>query len=336
MIGLTLHDLPLLLLLGLSSYLLLTGLRLLGEASGADKKVQQRVQRFGRADRPPQSRRRPLVALDRWLAQRRPGRTLARLLQEADLQGGVLLFVLLWLGLLPLAMVACSLLLQVTWQQNLLLSLLLALALLVGYLRSRRGKRERDLQAQVPEIAMLLSNSLRAGLALQQAFAAVVEKMPRPANEEFGDLCNRIRAGQTTEAALRHFSHNHPGEEIRMLITAILIQRETGGDLAKTLASIAGAVLARQRLNDEIRTATAEGRYSSLALVALSIAVLVILNMATGGVLRDFLALGWGVIGLTWLDRTPVTLGFMVLLLVYIIPQAVAFVWVRRISQVQI
>lgn len=337
MISFSAHDLPLLVVIGLSIYLFFSGFLLLVETSRKHKKARQRLQALGRGDgRPKPGQRQPTTKVQNWLDQSWLGRYVDYLVKEADFSWGLLTFLGIAFAMLPVVMVICSLLLQISFQQNAILSLILTFALLIGYLRSRQGKRERDLQAQVPEVALLLGNSLRAGLALHQGLAAVVEKLPRPANEEFGHLLNRINAGQSTEVALRRFLQDHPGEEIRMLITAVLIQRETGGDLSKTLSSISSAVLARQRLNDEIRTATAEGRFSSLAIVALSVAVLAILNMATGGVLKDFLQLGWSTIGLDWLDHTPLTLGFAVLFLVYILPQAMAFVWIRRISQVHI
>ncbi|MCB0334826.1 MAG: type II secretion system F family protein [Bdellovibrionales bacterium] len=326
-------------LITVSFLTLFYGIRFLLQAKKLQTTVHKRYTHYGRSAFH-KSHGQRLGTLHQWLAETALGQSILAMLKEADLSWSIFTFAAIICGLIPAAMTALSLGLSITFQQNFILSSMLSIALVIGYFRSRRGVRERALQTQVPEIAILVGNNMRAGLTLQHALEDVVAKLPRPANEEFDILLNEMNMGKSTEKALKDFLNRHNGEEIRMLITALLIQIEAGGDLSKTLASISNAVLARQRINDEIRTSTAEGRYSSLAIVGLSIGVLFLLNMATGGVFSAFLQdremLGWFRIGLDSLDKTPITIGFTIFLFVYVIPQAIAFVWIRRLGEVQI
>jgi tight adherence protein B len=165
-----------------------------------------------------------------------------------------------------------------------------------------------------------MGNSLRAGLAVLQAFEVVAERMQRPAGREFDRLAREIRLGKGLDEAMLDMFKRLPSEELRMMVTTILIQRVAGGNLAHALSVMSEAITARFKLRDEVRTMTAEARYSGLILVVMPIVVLGILNRLMEGAVGQFLSnpLGWIVGGLF--------VGVMVL----------AFTLIGRVSRVQV
>ena len=113
----------------------------------------------------------------------------------------------------------------------------------------------------------------------------------------------------------------HPGEEIRILVTSLLVQRRAGGDLIATLSTIANALRARRRVRNEVDTITAEARQTSLIVIVLPFVVLVVLNQISPGMVSNFI--GW----------PP---GLLFFLIVYIVPQVIAFLLIRRIGDVKV
>ncbi len=188
------------------------------------------------------------------------------------------------------------------------------------YLNSRRDHYVASLDAQMPELATLIGNSLRAGLSIQQAFEVVADKMPRPAGPEFRRIGRELKLGVGLERAVEGALERLPSEELRMMMTTVLIQRLAGGNLAQALEQIAEAVTARRRVKDEVRTMTSEVRFTSVILLALPALTLVMVNAILPGSVSRFLShpIGWIVVA------------------IYAVVQVFGFVLVRRIADVKV
>lgn len=185
---------------------------------------------------------------------------------------------------------AMRILLQTPTYINLMATLAALIFIPRAYLNSRRDHYINSFDAQMPEVAVLMSNSLRAGLSVPQAFEVVAEKMERPAGEEFDRISREIRLGVDMDTAMHRMLERLPSEELRLMITTIRIQRRAGGNLAHALAVMSEAMTARFKLKDEVRTLTAEARFTGLILVFLPLATMVIINRAMPGSVANFLS----------------------------------------------
>jgi len=188
------------------------------------------------------------------------------------------------------------------------------------FLRMRQGHYVASFNRQMSEVATLISNSLRAGLSIPQAFRVVADKMSRPAGVEFSTTDRELRIGVDVETAMQRMLARLPSEELRMMITTIAIQRLAGGNLAEALAVMSSAITARRKLMEEINTMTAEARYTGVLLVILPIITLALVNRMMPGSVARFLShpIGW------------------VIMIIYVIVQAVAFILVQKISDIKV
>jgi tight adherence protein B len=144
------------------------------------------------------------------------------------------------------------------------------------YVRSLRARYYRRFDEQLADTLMLMSNSLRAGFSFLQALEMVAREAPFPIANEFALVTQEISLGVSITQALENLGARIKSSDLDLVVTAVIIQRETGGGLAEILDTIAGVIHERMRIKGEVRTLTAQGRL-------------------TGGVL-GFLPLGLGVL----------------------------------------
>ena len=129
-------------------------------------------------------------------------------------------------------------------------------------LKSKVKKRIKLLNEQLGDAIGLVSNSLKAGYSFFQAVDMVAKEMTGPIAEEFQVLQKEINLGLPTEKALENLAARIPSDDLGLLVTAVLIQRQTGGNLAEVLDNISTTIRDRVRIKGEIRTVTAQGRIS--------------------------------------------------------------------------
>ncbi len=145
------------------------------------------------------------------------------------------------------------------------------------YLLRKRKKRLAALVEQLPDVFELLSQSLRAGHSLASGMQLVSREMPEPAGTEFGRVFHEQNLGLKVEEALRNLAERVNMLDVRFFVTAVLIQRQTGGDLAEVLDKIGAVIRDRIKLFGTVRALTAEGRLSGYVLLALPILMLVVM-----------------------------------------------------------
>lgn len=139
------------------------------------------------------------------------------------------------------------------------------------YLFRRRRKRLNKLVAQLPDVFELLSQALRAGHSLASGMQLVAREMPDPAGTEFGRVFHEQNLGLKIEDALRNLADRVDMLDVRFFVTAVLIQRQTGGDLAEVLDKIGAVIRDRIKLFGTVQALTAEGRLSGYVLLALPV-----------------------------------------------------------------
>jgi tight adherence protein B len=136
-------------------------------------------------------------------------------------------------------------------------------------LKRLRTMRTRKFEEQFPEALDLISRALRAGHAFTTGLEMVANEMPGPVGEEFRLLFDRQNYGMSLGDALKAFAERVPILDARFFVTAVLIQRESGGNLAEVLDNLAGVIRERFRVKRQMRVASAHGRITGWVLVGL-------------------------------------------------------------------
>lgn len=133
----------------------------------------------------------------------------------------------------------------------------------------KKKRRIGNFNKQLPEALEMLSRSLRAGHSLGAGFGLIAEEMPDPLAREFGRCYEEQNFGVSLEQSLESMTKRIPNLDLRFFATAVILQRQTGGDLAEILDKIGNLVRARYRLAGQIQALTGEGRLSGIVLLAL-------------------------------------------------------------------
>lgn len=137
------------------------------------------------------------------------------------------------------------------------------------WLMLKRKKRMNQFTKQLPEAMELLSRSLRAGHSLAAGFGLVGSEMPAPIGTEFGRAFDEQNLGLTLDEALEQMTVRVPNMDLRFFVTAVILQRQTGGDLSEILDKIGRLIRERFKLAGTIQALTGEGRLSGIVLLAL-------------------------------------------------------------------
>jgi tight adherence protein B len=150
----------------------------------------------------------------------------------------------------------------------------------------RKTARVRKFEALFPDSLDMLNRALRAGLALNGAIQIVADESPDPVGKEFRVLFEENRLGLDMREALKKLAGRVDSTELRLFVTAVILQRETGGNLAEVLERAAAIIRDRFRILGDIRTLTAQARLSGLVLTVLPIVMAVIAYIVAPQYLR--------------------------------------------------
>lgn len=205
------------------------------------------------------------------------GDRLAGELARADLHTTVTEFLLLWL-LSIAGLGVLGFLLSRLWLFGVLGGIIGAL---IPYfiLRSRQASRLRAFQGQLQNVLMQLASSVRAGYSIQQAIDFVAHEMPAPAGKEFSQVVRDVKLGRALMDALDDLLVRIQSEDLQMIITAIHIQHETGGNLAEILETISETIRERMRIQGQLRALTGTQRLASYVLGGLPVIVFLVLML---------------------------------------------------------
>lgn len=187
-------------------------------------------------------------------------------------------------------------------------------ALPLFYVLNAKHKRLIAFEQQLPDALDLMGRAMRAGHAFPGALKMVGDEMPEPVAGEFRTTFDELNYGISIQNALQNMAARVPSDDLRYFVIAVLIQRETGGNLTELLDSISALIRARLKLMGTIRVLSAEGRLSAWILALLPFFVTAILNIINPNFMRILwtdptgLKMVWGisvmmVVGIFWMRR---------------------------------
>jgi tight adherence protein B len=176
-------------------------------------------------------------------------------------------------------------------------------------------RRALKISEQLPEALDMMSRSLRAGHATSVAFQMVATEMPDPVSVEFGRAFEEQRLGLPLEQAIVHMTERAAkNRDLKIFATSLILQKETGGNLAELLAGLADTIRARYRFQGKVRALTAEGRASGLVLALIPLGFVAALQVLNPGYFKPLMeqpvghtivlyaVMAW-VGGVVWLHR---------------------------------
>lgn len=176
-----------------------------------------------------------------------------------------------------------------------LLSRLIYIALIAGilgyllpgiYLNMKKDKRGAVLNKQLPETLDLIASGLRAGLSFSQAMAVTSKDMEQPIRGEFEKVIRDNTLGKSMEDALEEMVERTKDDDVDLFVTAMIVQRQVGGNLAEILEIISETLRERVRIKGEIRTMTAQSRISAIVIGLLPPGLAVILSSMNPGYMK--------------------------------------------------
>jgi tight adherence protein B len=138
-----------------------------------------------------------------------------------------------------------------------------------GYLKHKRSARLKKFEEQFPEALDVLSRAIRAGHAFQTALGMVADEMPAPVGPEMKKTFDQQNYGLPLKEALNDLAERINIIDVRFFVTAVLIQRDTGGNLSEILDNLAHVVRERFKILRQVRVHTAHGRFTSYVLLSL-------------------------------------------------------------------
>ena len=143
----------------------------------------------------------------------------------------------------------------------------------IAYVRFRAERRVRKFEEQFPEAIELIARALRAGHAMTTGLALVAEELPDPVGSEFRLVYDRQNFGMSMPDALRLFAQRVPLLDARFFVTAVLTQRESGGNLAEILDNLGDVIRQRFRVKRQIRVVTAHARLTGWVLTMIPVVI---------------------------------------------------------------
>ena len=138
----------------------------------------------------------------------------------------------------------------------------------VGGLISKRKDKFKD---QLVDALMIMSSSFRGGLSLVQAVESVVDEMPDPVKREFGVVLGENKMGVSLEESLQRLYTRMPSTSLQQMITAILLARETGGNLPAIFSRIVGTIRERKKIEQNLQTLTIQGKIQAIVMTGLPV-----------------------------------------------------------------
>ena len=156
------------------------------------------------------------------------------------------------------------------------------------YVNNLTKKRLQKFNDQLGDMLNLMVNGLRAGYSTMQAMETVSKELPSPINDEFRRVVQEMQLGVTMEKALDNLLMRIPSDDLDLIITAINVQREVGGNLAEILDTISFTIRERVRVKGEIRVLTTQVMYSGRFLSILPIFVIVALYVLSPSYLLQY------------------------------------------------
>jgi tight adherence protein B len=196
----------------------------------------------------------------------------------------------------------------------------LGLVLPVLWLKIKRGRRMRTFEEQFPEALDLLSRAIRAGHAFQTAMGMVADELPAPVGVEFKKTFDQQNFGLPLQEALNGLAERMPHMDVKFFVTAVQIQRETGGNLAEILDNLANVVRERFKILRQVRVHTAHGRFTGYVLLGLPAFLAVALMFINPEHMQTLFTVKMG----------------QMMVMGAIVMQAIGFIWIKQVIKIEV
>jgi len=169
-----------------------------------------------------------------------------------------------------------------------------------------KTKRVQRFNLQIGDSLIVMANSMRAGFSFLQAMEMVSKEMPSPISDEFTRALREMNLGTPTEEALMNMTERIESDDLDLVITAVLIQRQVGGNLSEVLDGISHTIRERIRIKGEIKTLTAQGRISGMIVGILPIAIGILLSFINPQYIGALFTnpLGWALLAAGAISQT--------------------------------
>ena len=139
-------------------------------------------------------------------------------------------------------------------------------------IKNLEARRKKKFKTQLLDALMTLSSSFKGGLSLLQAIELLVEEMPPPISQEFSLVLRENKIGVSLEESLNRLNRRIALEELELVVSSILVSRETGGDLTKVFSRLANSMRDKRKIQEQIKTLTLQGRMQGFIMSFLPIA----------------------------------------------------------------
>ena len=180
---------------------------------------------------------------------------------------------------------------------------------LAKYLDARRRARFNE---QLPEAIATMSNALRAGFSISQAFDSVVEQGEKPMSEEFAILRQQLKLGMNFDEALESMSQRVGSDDLTLVTTAILISRRTGGNVTEIFDRISETIRGRMRVERKVRSLTAQGRLQGIVVSLMPLLLCLVMTVVRPGLMIPFLTSATGFLAVL-LTCVLITAGWLMI-----------------------
>lgn len=292
--------------------------------SVARRRIELRLRDVGQASEPAdesvviRDAAGPLPGVDRVIGRTRAGSHLGKLIEQSGVRTTPSAIVVASVVSGLVAAMATQMLVRI-WLA-LVLTVPLGMALPVLFLLRRRSTRLKAFEEQFPEVLDLVSRAIRAGHAFQTALGMAADELPAPVGPEFRKVFDQQNFGLPLRDALEALAERVPLLDVKFFITAVSIQRDTGGNLAEILDNLAHVVRERFKILRQVRVHTAHGRITGFVLLALPPFLAVALSFIAPEHMRPLFQerVGQLMIGGT------------------IVMQLIGYLWIRRVIRIEV
>ena len=260
----------------------------------------------------------PLPALDRVLNESSRGSALRKWIEQSGTSATVSSVLLMGLSSAAVVGFLVSVAVRAPW--GLPVGAILGFVIPFAVLNYKRTRRLRTFEEQFPEALDLIARALKAGHAFVTGLKMVADEMPDPVGPEFRKTFDEQNFGLPLKDALTNLTERVPLLDVRFFATAVLIQRETGGNLSEILENLAHVVRERFKILRQVRVCTAHGRMTGYVLLALPAFLCVALSFINPDHMN-----------LLFRER----MGH-ILLMTAVVMQTVGYFWIRQVVKIEV
>jgi len=260
----------------------------------------------------------PLPGVDRLVAGTSAGTRLAKLIEQSGVRTSPSAIAVISVGT-----AAAAALVAMMFVHQSFAALVAGLAGMMAptlFLMQRRSARLKKFEEQFPEALDLLSRAIRAGHAFQTAMSMVASELKEPVGPEFKKTFDQQNFGLPLRDALNEMAQRINILDVRFFVTAVLIQRESGGNLAEILDNLAHVVRERFKIRRQVRVHTAHGRFTGYVLLALPGALGVALSFINPDHMHMLFNEHMG----------------QLMLMGAIVMQTIGFIWIRQVIKIEV